>query len=272
MTIRNLLLAGGKIAAPVEGDIPANAIPGGGYWTGITCSEDGSKIASCSGNGYVFTSSDFGNTWTLKQNSPAALLTAIASSANAQKLVVQAYEGYLYTSSDFGETYTQITSAGWREWHGVSSSADGTRLVAIDLRGYILKSIDSGVTWTSAPFDYGAGDICMSEDGNTIMVCEFTGARRLLISNNGGNTWDVKTGAGTRAWYCMDCSADGTKIIAGVYGGYMYTSVDSGNTWTERTEWSTGGWAGVRLYNNDSSFLACKYESSIIRVTKNIWG
>lgn len=66
--------AGGKIAAPVEGDIPANAIPGGGYWTGITCSEDGSKIASCSGNGYVFTSSDFGNTWTKKQNSPKGIV------------------------------------------------------------------------------------------------------------------------------------------------------------------------------------------------------
>lgn len=140
------------------------------------------------------------------------------------------------------------------------------------MSGYILKSIDSGATWASASFDFGGGDICMSEDGNTIMVCEFYGARRLLISNNGGNTWDVKTGAGVRQWYCMDCSADGSKIIAGVYNGYLYTSVDSGNTWTERAQWGVGQWSGVRLYNNDSSFLACKYESAIMRVTKNVWG
>lgn len=47
MTIRNLMLSGGKIATPVEGDIPANAIPGGGYWTGVRLYNNDSAFLAC---------------------------------------------------------------------------------------------------------------------------------------------------------------------------------------------------------------------------------
>ena len=35
-------------------------------------------------------------------------------------------------------------------------------------------------------------------------------------------------------WNSVASSADGTKLVAVVNSGYVYTSVDSGTTWTQR--------------------------------------
>jgi hypothetical protein len=37
-----------------------------------------------------------------------------------------------------------------------------------------------------------------------------------------------------KSWYCCASDADGTNLIAGVYGERLYTSDDGGATWTER--------------------------------------
>ena len=39
--------------------------------------------------------------------------------------------------------------------------------------------------------------------------------------------------AGSRNWIDVAMSDDGTRIVAAVYGGYLYVSADSGDTWTE---------------------------------------
>lgn len=139
----------------------------------------------------------------------------------------------------------------------------------------IFKSVDSGATWAEHPTQItakgGGSDICISEDGNKIMICEFYEGNRILISNDAGNTWSEKTSADKKRWYCMDCSVDGTKIIAGALNGYLYTSNNSGNTWRARPEWGYGEWSGVRLFNNDSAFLACMHNSSLIRYTNISW-
>jgi hypothetical protein len=45
----------------------------------------------------------------------------------------------------------------------------------------------------------------------------------------------VATGAVATNWSCVACSADGSKLVAAVAGGWIYTSTNSGTTWEPRT-------------------------------------
>jgi hypothetical protein len=48
-------------------------------------------------------------------------------------------------------------------------------------------------------------------------------------------TWRQATNAPIAGWTAIASSADGTKLAAGTYNGSIYTSVDSGTTWTTTT-------------------------------------
>lgn len=45
---------------------------------------------------------------------------------------------------------------------------------------------------------------------------------------------------GTRAWNSVDVSADGQIVMLGTNGGYLYRSIDGGNTFSELTSLGTG--------------------------------
>ncbi len=61
----------------------------------------------------------------------------------------------------------------------------------------------------------------------------------------GKATWTEQTNSGLRNWSDVASSSDGTKLVAIVYGGYIYTSTDSGSTWTERTNPGSRAWTSV---------------------------
>lgn len=60
-------------------------------------------------------------------------------------------------------------------------------------------------------------------------------------------SWTDRTAAGARQWASITSSADGTKLAAGVWGGYIYTSTDSGATWTQQTAAGSRSWGRIVL-------------------------
>jgi len=44
-----------------------------------------------------------------------------------------------------------------------------------------------------------------------------------------------------QGWKSVASSADGTKLVAAVLDGYIYTSGDSGATWIQTGTWGSGG-------------------------------
>ena len=59
-----------------------------------------------------------------------------------------------------------------------------------------------------------------------------------------------------REWYSVASSADGTRLVAAVYGGKIYTSTDAGATWTPRG--SDRFWSCVASSADGRRLLACE--------------
>jgi photosystem II stability/assembly factor-like uncharacterized protein len=64
--------------------------------------------------------------------------------------------------------------------------------------------------------------VACSADGLTIAAAELDGF--IYLSTDGGATWKKETGAGDRKWSSIVMSDDGSRIVASVHGGYIYTA------------------------------------------------
>ena len=214
------------------------------YWTSVASSSDGAKLVAAAGDllniDYVYTSVDSGATWT--QTGTAQAWTSVASSADGTKLVAASEGGGIYTSVDSGATWTQTGTA--QAWTSVASSADGTKLVAgftlptrtssgyLPAGGYLCTSADSGAAWTQTGPDVGWMSVASSADGSKLVAAgagAFTDPDGisgysddyLYMSTDSGVTWNQT--AIQDGWRAVASSADGTKLVAAVYFGYIYT-------------------------------------------------
>ncbi|MEW6303259.1 MAG: MBG domain-containing protein [Verrucomicrobiota bacterium] len=78
---------------------------------------------------------------------------------------------------------------------------------------------------TSAP---AAG--ALTVNGNSVHAGDFVA----MTAGPAGAVWTSQAGSGVRDWVTLASSADGTKLAAGAWGDYLYTSTDSGVNWTAR--------------------------------------
>jgi hypothetical protein len=73
----------------------------------------------------------------------------------------------------------------------------------------------------------------------------------------------MPSGAPSNVWYSVACSADGTKLVAAAYAGpsqvggtgLIYTSADSGVTWTNVSP-STNYWMSVASSSDGTHLIA----------------
>jgi len=227
------------------GAISAGAFPDGVWrvagiktdWTGYASSKDGMKTFMVSFSGYLLTSTDGGLTWVTRYGQGGGrVFRGAASSADGTKLVAVTQGGQVWTSNDSGNSWTIQPSAPNKVWYGVASDASGLKLAAIEQSGYVYTSIDGGVTWaqqlSSGARGWYQGGITSSSDGTKLAAVDGTGGN-IYFSIDSGVTWATSTYAGTgTGWKSITTSADGTKLAAVAYGGYIWTSTNSGATWT----------------------------------------
>ncbi len=76
-------------------------------------------------------------------------------------------------------------------------------------------------------------------------------------------TWTERTSAGTRNWWAVASSSNGTKLAAADQNGYIYTSTDSGVTWTEQTGSGTRFWFSMASSADGSVLVAVVYNAYI---------
>ncbi len=87
-----------------------------------------------------------------------------------------------------------------------------------------------------------------------------------VMAAPGDVTWEKAGTTGVRdygKWQSIASSADGTKLAAIAYYGYIYTSADSGTTWTEQTASGSRGWTSIAS-SSDGTKLAAVVDGSYI--------
>ena len=148
------------------------------------------------GNGFVYTSSNQGVTWTIKNSS-----------------------------------YGRTTDA-----QGMFSDSSGNLYIITNTNREVWKSINSGVTWNVINKTFSSNDLyagCSDNNGN-LFVAAATTTGRIYKSNDEGVTWlavnsSIPLGNLATTKGLTSNSTNSIFLVSG--GGYIYSSIDSGINW-----------------------------------------
>lgn len=279
--IHNLDLGSWRLAQREGQTVQTRGLPLSARWNGpwierrpstagdfyaVASSADGRKLVAGNLVDGVFTSNDFGETWTHSLSLPGAY--SVGSSADGMLLVAGSMgngfrhsvdsgatwqtmydEGRWYVGVAANGTYATVAENGGRlrrtdnkgqgwslagptaNWRAVALSADGQ----IQLAGATLQplylSTNFGRDWAAlATKTDGWTHVAMSADGSRMVAA---GAASLYISTDFGQTW-IDRGPPGGSWYALAMSTDGRVIVAGEQNGNLWVSEDYGATFTIR--------------------------------------
>lgn len=211
-------------------------------WTRVASSSDGTKLVAVVDGGQIYTSTDSGVSWTPRESN--RMWNGVASSSDGTKLVAVVWEGQIYTSTNGGISWIEgpaYTSN--RKWWDVTSNGDGTQLAAASLGNNnlagsptesIWMSYDGGVTWSLKAHSSLWNSIASSNDGSKLIAADRSdGNQSIWTSHNYGEIWTRRLVNNDGQWFNVAMSDDGTKLVAASQNGRIYTSTDSGITWTQ---------------------------------------
>jgi len=129
--------------------------------------------------------------------------------------------------------YSTMDDAAVRSLFGVASGA-------ISMSSGYGKSTVKVISSTANVPGGGAQIIsfCLSRDGRkayAFAYVSYPAAYPFYKSTDGGTTWTSYTNPGINVAQEMCCSSDGTKVYATGYPGYIWSSSNSGTSWTQNT-------------------------------------
>jgi photosystem II stability/assembly factor-like uncharacterized protein len=181
------------------------------------------------------------------------------------------------------QTWTQ-TSAVNTNWNAIASSADGSILYSEAMgtnQASIYISTNSGATWaqTAQPTTNSlTWPAAVSADGTTVLAsCHVvagspTNGYPLYLSTNSGNSWTLLTSPSTNqlSWGAM--SADGKKLIIGLFQGvfvthnWVHISSNSGVTWSSN-EFDSAGSTPRIISTADGSRMSAMIATNLFTTT-----
>jgi hypothetical protein len=166
---------------------------GSNYFTGVTSSNDGTRLAATSFAHGIYTSSDSGQTWIARplpvpNVGGATHLQAVASSGDGSRLVTgtrlsgASNGGIIFTSADYGVTWKSYAQKSL-DYINFTSNGDGSRIAAaIYGQAGVSTSADFGDTWSFQSVGAsGQISIASNIDGSL-----------LFVGGYGGNLWTGK--------------------------------------------------------------------------------
>jgi hypothetical protein len=233
--------------------------PSGG-WRSVSLSKTGQYQTAVVDGGNIWTSTDYGVTWTERTTGATRAWRAVSLSSSGQYQTAVVYtNGQIYTSSDYGVNWTARDSG--RNWYGVSLSSTGQYQTAVLNLGQIYTSSDYGVNWTARDSGRFWSSVSLSSTGQYQTAVSDGG--QIYTSSDYGISWPPRNSV--RAWYGVSLSFTGQYQTATVYNGHIYTSSDYGINWTERTTGATRTWWSVSLSSTG------QYQTAVMYSNGNIW-
>lgn len=234
------------------------AAPVGG-WVALASSSDGhisiaaSTLKGNSGTG-IYLSSDFGHSWKnifINGVGVNEAFSHVAISVDGTTMFALQQGLGLYTSTNGGGSWERSTvdAALFSPYFaGLSCSAYGDTVFVAVSSGYIYYSNNYGRAFTKSKATPDYWYSLTSSQGGSLV---FATSSYVSRSIDGGNTWS-KTTLPQRNWMAVAMSTDGSRVVAvagadqysDYHTGGIYTSSDSGNSWTMTSastnlDWST---------------------------------
>jgi len=220
------------------------------------------NTSSYSYSKYIYSSTNYGNTWYISNNNSTLNWTCISCSSSGQYVIAGTKLNYLFLSSTYGINWNitcniNITNPTSKYWNSVSISSSGQYIYTAsvstqsspnnDNRDTIYISNNFGISWisikNSSSNNYWQSITC-SSNGQYVYACSSSDYNStkiydgIYISNDYGNSF-AKTNATNTGWKCVSCSSSGKYVIAvsQTYGssnsnGNIYISIDFGNNWS----------------------------------------
>ena len=236
-------------------------------WAGLGISASGKYQTAVVNPGFIYTSSDYGTTWTPVGSSAAWSEVAVSGSGKYQVAAVT--NGNLYTSIDYGVTWTANSANYALGWTGLAISATGQYQAAAVTTGNLYISVNYGVTWTSVATSRAWISIAVSASGQFMTAAVTNG--NVYTSNDYGQTWTLRSTAGlTPNWIDVVISASGqyqTAIISG--GTDIYVSSDYGTTWASKLTTAAQAWRSVAMSATGQYQMALITSSATVYVSKD---
>jgi len=153
---------------------------------------------------------------------------------------------------------TRAPTNNYNGWNAVACSADGSKAVAASggkTPSTIYTSSDSGMTWTTnAAPNQVWGSLASSADGRVVVasVASYIDTNLIYVSTNGASTWNPVT---VPSLGSIACSADGRKWVASAGSNGVYTSANSGMSWSSNIV-PSAYWSAVASSADGTRLLA----------------
>lgn len=290
------------IAAAYDGSVYTSTTGGAGWitqspagtrnWSAVTTSSDGLTVGMVGGGDVhrgLFQSGSFA--WTPRNVSGRQRYwQGLSVSSDGSKWIIldegaisSGFRdgGEIFTSQDQGGNWLARPNAGKRNWYRAATSADGLKLLASERHGQVYRSGDAGSTWEALTIDGSGGkpisDVVCSADGTTIIVSTANAgsqdiAGKIFVSANSGATWVQRNPQSVtddlQQWKDLAVSDNGMIIYAVSSFGYVYSSVNQGQSWNVHETTSVGGtlklhWKAITCSANGLKVAACAWNQGI---------
>lgn len=197
---------------------------GSGAIHGIALNPGGTLVV-VGANAEIYTSADFGVTWTARTaaNSYAASFRAVCWAPGPGLFVAVGDNGEIQTSQ-FGTSWTHRTSGTSSDLKGVVATS--TEVVALSV-GAALQSVNA-TTWTSSTVASGFNGADLTVHENTFYACGSISSVAKVYSSTDGSTWtniDVSVALVTSDALDLAAARDTGPAFSGTNGSNRFVIV-----------------------------------------------
>ncbi len=207
-------------------------------WTGNQ--SNFTEIFAVDAQGKVYSSSDSGATWTLRNSSYGRTsdTQTMFSDSNGNLYIITNSNREIWRSSDSGVTWTIINNS-FASNDLFAATADlnnNLYVIAGQSLGIVFKSNDSGVTWTQVNNSYNGGNGVAKgmtvNKSNSIFAVDAQG--KVYSSSDSGATWILRNSGYGRTSDTQDMFSDsnGNLYIITNDNREIWKSSNSGISWT----------------------------------------